>query len=98
MNEELRKKLGMTATGTRAVRTADGTVHLAPVVKGVQIYYLDRDITCDAFVSDNCPECLLGVIPMEGMDVVVDPNAQAVIPNPAHPNGPEYLMMLNAAF
>jgi hypothetical protein len=32
----------------------------------------------------------MGVIPLEAMDLVVDPKQQRVTPNPAHPDGPVF--------
>jgi hypothetical protein len=35
-------------------------------------------------------ECLMGVIPLEAMDLVVNPKLECVTPNPAHPDGPVF--------
>ena len=35
-------------------------------------------------------ECLLGVIPLEAMDLVVNAKLERVTPNPAHPDGPVF--------
>jgi len=38
--------------------------------------------------SHQCVEALLGVIPMEAMDLIVDPRQQILIASPQHPNYP----------
>jgi hypothetical protein len=47
---------------------------------------LGRSYVTEAVVLGN--ECLLGVLPLEAMDLIVDPRAQQVIANPQHPNYP----------
>jgi hypothetical protein len=44
----------------------------------------------DAFVFPGNTEPLLGVIPMESMDVLVDPKQQRLIVNPANPIIPTF--------
>ncbi|MDR0869477.1 MAG: retropepsin-like domain-containing protein [Planctomycetaceae bacterium] len=92
INEATRKKLGMEPSSQKIVRTADGGMHFVPVIKGVNVQFLDRDTTCDAWVTANGPDCLLGAIPIEGLDVVIDLNKQELIPNPENPDGPVYIM------
>jgi len=77
------KELGLYKVATRRVRTAAGTreVNRYSAVKlGIQ----ERDVTVDVMeVPDDCP-VLIGQIPLEFMDFVVDPKNQKLIGNPAH--------------
>jgi hypothetical protein len=36
-------------------------------------------------------QVLLGAVPMEQMDLVVDPRIQRVVPNPENPNVPKFI-------
>jgi predicted aspartyl protease len=58
----------------------------APRLRPIEIHFEDRSCLSDVFVLGD--ECLVGVIPLEDMDLVVDPKRQIVITNPAHPDGP----------
>ncbi len=42
--------------------------------------------TCNAVVLARSTEMLLGVIPMEEMDVLIHPQQNKLIVNPLHPN------------
>jgi clan AA aspartic protease len=63
---------------------ADGCSRRAPVIAPVQIEFEDRQCSADAFVMGD--ECLLGFIPLECMDLVVDPKRQCLVGK--HPGGP----------
>jgi clan AA aspartic protease len=54
------------------VNLADGRRLEAPHIEGVRIQFQDRRCTMDAVVLPG-DECLLGFIPLEDMDLVVDP-------------------------
>lgn len=74
----------------RSVTIADGSIRQVPFVGPIRIDFENRFCFTGAFVLGN--ECLLGAVPMEEMDLVVHPAMQKVIPNPAHPNIPQYIM------
>ena len=68
------------------VTLADGRRVSVPRLRGVDIHFADRAFLTEAIVLGD--ECLVGVIPLEGMDLVVDPKREQLVPNPAHPDGP----------
>ncbi len=70
----------------REVQTADGKSHLVPYVSPVKISLLNRECVTGALVFGN--QVLLGVIPMEDLDLIVEPSRQRVAVNPASPNIP----------
>ena len=74
----------------RSVTIADGTTRQVPFVGPIRIDFENRFCFTGAFVLGNEP--LLGAVPMEEMDLVVHPSKQKVIPNPEHPNVPQYIM------
>lgn len=85
------KPLGVTPFRTRTMRTAGGTVQTT-LYRAVQLTVQGREFTCDvAEIPDDCP-VLIGQIPLEGLDFVVDPIEQRLIGNPEH--GGEHMIDL----
>lgn len=75
--------LGLTPFRTRTVRTVGGIVQTT-LYRAVQLTVHGREVTCDvAEIPDECP-VLIGQIPLEGLDFVVDPVHQRLIGNPEH--------------
>jgi len=68
------------------VTVADGRRVAVPRLAPVEIQFQDRHYCTEVCVLED--ECLVGAVPLEMMDLVVDPKRLAVIPNPAHPDGP----------
>jgi len=68
------------------VTVADGRRVRCPQISPVEIRFQDR--TCPSSIAVLGDECLMGVVPLEMMDLVVDPVHERVIPNPMHPDGP----------
>ncbi|MBC7778228.1 MAG: hypothetical protein H7246_22535 [Phycisphaerae bacterium] len=90
INEEIRATLGLTIRGIRQSRLADKRPIELPVAGPVEVRYEGRFCTTNALVLPGEGEPLLGAIPMEEMDLWVNPNRQML--NPVHPEGP--VMML----
>jgi predicted aspartyl protease len=83
--------LGLTPFRTRTVRTVGGIVQTT-LYRAVQLTVQGREVTCDvAEIPDECP-VLIGQIPLEGLDFVVDPIHQRLIGNPEH--GGEHMIDL----
>jgi predicted aspartyl protease len=70
------------------IETADGNIQSAPWLRPLGVAFANRECTTDAFVTGN--EVLLGAIPMQAMDVIIDMRGEKLIPNPAHPNRPVF--------
>ncbi len=76
-------QLGLKPLRTRRARTTAGTVILQ-MYDAVRLTVQERECTVDvAEISDDCP-VLLGQVPLELLDFVVDPSGQRLIGNPAH--------------
>ena len=69
---------------TKEVILADGSHKLVPYVGPIELRYKNRVGFVGALVMGDEP--LLGVIPMEDMDLVVVPRTRQVIVNPLNPN------------
>jgi hypothetical protein len=57
-------------------------------IQPVEIRFDDRTYLTEAAVQGD--ECLMGVIPLEVMDLVVNAKLERVTPNLAHPDGPVF--------
>jgi predicted aspartyl protease len=76
-------QLGLKPFRKRTVRTVVGIVETT-LYSGVRLTVREREFTCDiAEIPDDCP-VLIGQIPLEGLDFVVDPIGQRLIGNPEH--------------
>jgi clan AA aspartic protease len=76
INEETRRELGLVIERMRRATLADGTSANYQVAEPVKIYWKDRETTCQAIVLPNAINVLLGAIPLEDMDLIVDPAKQ----------------------
>ena len=78
------QQLGLTKRYKKRVVTSGGTVCEVNVYEAVRLTIQDRDCTTDVFeVPDNVP-VLIGQIPLEALDLVIDMRNHRLIGNPAH--------------
>jgi clan AA aspartic protease len=82
--EHVRLQLGLEVHETREVKLADGSYHSFPYVGPIIAHFKNRTGFLGALVLGD--EVLLGAIPMEEMDLVVNPRDRIVDVNPASPN------------
>lgn len=87
--EHIAIQLSLKQHDIREVTVADGTRKRVPYVGPVRINYLNRMCITGALVMGEMT--LLGAIPIEDMDLVVQPSQLKLIVNPENPN-------LNATF
>jgi predicted aspartyl protease len=77
------RQLGLTKRWTRRVTTSQGVVN-ADVYSTVRLTIKGRECPMDVIeVPDEVP-VLIGQIPLEYLDFVVDPQSRTLIGNPAH--------------
>lgn len=74
----------------REVTTADGKHILVPYVGPIQLKFENRTCFTGALVLGD--SVLLGAVPMEDMDLVVNSRMQKVTVNPESPNIPSVLV------
>jgi clan AA aspartic protease len=84
--EHVAIQLSLDEVEKREVTTADGKKHLVPYVGPTIIKFDGRTCITGALVLGD--SVLLGAIPMEDMDLVVNPATRSVTANPASPNIP----------
>jgi clan AA aspartic protease len=88
VTEEVALQLGfdITEVSQQVVTLADGHQRKVPKIAPIEIAFENRTYVTEAVVLGNEP--LMGVIPLEAMDLVVDPRKQELVVNPQHPNYP----------
>ena len=86
INEEIRQALGLSIIDHRPSQLADGTRLELPVAGSIMVRFEGRFCTTNALVLPDDNEPLLGAIPLEEMDLWVNP-ARGVL-TPIHPEGP----------
>ena len=79
INEETRQKLALNIKDERYVRVASGDRVPCKVTEAVEVHWKDRQTACEAVVLTNAKIILLGAIPLEGLDLMVNPVAQELV-------------------
>jgi clan AA aspartic protease len=85
INESIQEQLNIPFKEKRKAQLANGSIVEYDVVGPIEIKFKNRSAVCNAFVLPGDSEPLLGVIPMEEMDVLIHPLRQELIVNPEHP-------------
>jgi len=78
INEKLRRQLGLGVMGTKEATLADNTKRIIKIAEPVEIHWKNRFMVCNPWVV-NAGRILLGVIPLEHMDLMVDPVTQTLV-------------------
>lgn len=86
--QEIADALGCPVREHRPVRYADGRRRRVALIEGVRLEVLGRTMMLEALVERRGTAVLLGQIPLEGLDLVVDPKSRDVMPNPKNPDAP----------
>jgi clan AA aspartic protease len=86
VNEAIRSQLDLPKVDEQLAELADGTRVYLDVVGPVEVRFENRRANVDAMVLPGDSEVLLGAIPMEDLDVLVDPKRQQLVVNPESPN------------
>jgi clan AA aspartic protease len=84
-------QLKLESVEQRVITLADGREQVVDYVGPVRVEVFGRHAFTGAMVLGD--QVLLGAIPMQAMDVLIDPRRHQLIPNPQHPNIPGALVM-----
>ena len=79
ITEDVFRKLGLGIEKRRSATVADGRRVDCTISTPVKIQWEDRDSVVRAIVLSDSQEILLGAIPLEEMDLIVDPQKLKVI-------------------
>lgn len=79
INESLCQLLGLTIIGEKYATLADKAVKRCKYTEPVEIHWGKRSSSVNAVIMEGADEVLLGAIPLEDMDLIVDPARQTLI-------------------
>jgi clan AA aspartic protease len=85
INQNIVNQLKLHTHDSKTVMLADGSIGSLNVVGPIKIKFENRTAICSALVLPGNTDVLLGAIPMEEMDVLIDPKNQQLIVNPETP-------------
>ena len=85
INENIRTQLELPTYEQHTAKLADGSIIPCDIVGPVDILFENRATTCRAIVLPGDAQVLLGAIPIEDMDVLIDLKNNKLVVNPAHP-------------
>lgn len=86
INETVRARLDLPFIEKQIARLAGETLIEVDFVGPVDVRFENRSTTVRAIVLPGDAEILLGSIPMEDMDVLIDPKQRKLVVNPEHPD------------
>jgi len=87
INEEIATQLGLKVKDRTDISLANGTISRCDLVGPVDVRFENRFASCLALVLPGADEVLLGAIPLEGMDVMIDPSSHQLVVHPNRPHG-----------
>jgi clan AA aspartic protease len=79
INKEIKEKLGLRVIGKESGTLADGTKSFYDKAGPIEIWWKDRCIHQDALVLPEADEVLLGALPLEAMDLTINPRKEELI-------------------
>jgi clan AA aspartic protease len=86
INENIQAYLQLPVVEKRRARLADESIVTCDIVAPIEIKFKNRRCSCSAIVLPGNAEPLLGAIPLEDMDVVINPLRQELTVNPESPD------------
>jgi predicted aspartyl protease len=92
------EELGLRKIGERRVRYANNQIQIKSVYRGVILELKGRDGIFDVLGEVEGSEPLVGQIVLEALDLIVDPIAKTVIPNPRSPDMPMTEILMATAY
>lgn len=91
--EFVRRQLDLRKVNEIEAELADGSSISVDVVGPIEVRFGNRRTVVEAIVTPNSTQVLLGAIPMEGMDVLIDPKRDRLMINPDSPDVAKMMLM-----
>ena len=79
IGEEVRERLGLEILGDDWVKLANGEPETVKKVAPVEVHWENRSMICEPVLLPGTKDVLLGAIPLEGMDLIVDPKNEELV-------------------
>jgi len=89
LDEQTSQKLGLEKTGEQRIRIDNGERIICPVTTLVEINWKDRQSVMRVITVPGLPQILLGLLPLEEMDLIVPPSKHELVG--AHGDAIEYM-------
>ena len=89
LDEQTAEKLGLGKTGEKRIRIANGERIVCPVTTTVEINWKNRQSVMRVISVPGLPQILLGLLPLEDMDLIVHPHKHELVG--AHGDEIEYM-------
>jgi clan AA aspartic protease len=90
--ESIRDQLDLQKVDEQQAELADGSLIAVDVVGPVEVRFMNRKAITAAMVVPQETEVLLGAVPMQMMDVLIDPKQERLIVNPKSPDRARMLL------
>ena len=78
ITEEIRQKLALNITEEKSALLANGERAYCMITEPVEVHWKNRNMICNAVLIPGAKKVLMGVIPLESMDLMVNPVTQEV--------------------
>jgi len=72
INEELQEALQFPVVGKQEVILPDGRIINCDVVNNVEVRFKNRRCTIQAYVLPECTATIMGMVPIEALDLIID--------------------------
>ena len=82
INENIQEYLQLPIVETRPLELANGKMLECPIGAPLMVRFKDHTAHCSAVILPGDSEPLLGAIPLEEMNVIIDPQRQELVPSP----------------
>jgi len=79
ITEEVCKELGLEKRYNKVISLADNKNVDCKITEPVEIHWKDRVVSMDTYVLPGSDEVLMGALPLEAMDLIIDPKNQRLI-------------------
>jgi hypothetical protein len=86
INEKMQEILQLSPIGKKKVKISDEEIIECDRVGPVEVRFKNRSSYGEAIVLPEFTDPVLGLLPLEEMDVLIDPCRHELIVNPAHPD------------
>ena len=78
INEATRKELGIDFSGKSPGTLANGEKDEYDMAGPIEVHWKDRRVICEALILPNADDILLGAIPLEAMDLTINPKRELI--------------------
>jgi clan AA aspartic protease len=79
INEAVQSALGLMTKHLRESTLANGEKVVCKIAQAVEVCWKDRSMVCEPWVLPGAKEVLLGSIPLENMDLIVDSTERKLV-------------------